>query len=75
MCGRYPLFGFVACRIVGTNIGFSHGSTLRGGVLGYYGTGRRDEMHRREVAQVLRNEIIGMWLSGGIEMKTPDGVT
>ena len=42
-CGRTPSCGFVACRIVGTSIGFSLGSTLRCGVLGYYGVDRREE--------------------------------
>ena len=46
--GRTPSCGFVAYRIAGTSIGFSHGSTLRGGVLGYRGVGRREEAERQE---------------------------
>ena len=41
--GRTTSCGFVAYRIAGTSIGFSHGFTLRCGVLGYYDVDRCEE--------------------------------
>jgi hypothetical protein len=67
------LYGFVACRIAGTSIGFSHGFTLRGGVLGYSGVGRREEGKRHEwLKSTVGDRIRLSQVDIGVRMDTKD---